>query len=377
MTMSVSVCPRCGSAAEPPNRYCGVCGLDLGSQYQLPMRENWLAQRGSRSTAPVAPPPAATGGLVAPSGGRIEEAASALPHPATVRARQATRLRLLGGAAAAVTVAFALSWVGTILVFVRNLEEVAPTGWPVSAGFVLAGNLVLIPAFASAAAAFLGEVSDRATRLRRAASIAALGFALLMVGAAIEAGVYANADFATKLVAGDSLSATADLSAAIAATMASVAFRPSRSKPATRNWWLGLASIALGGAFLLIMAGSIVIVSGREIGTSALELNASGAGVGLVAAALAAIAFLLARRPQRETGEDCWWKRDGMLGIAQAVLAIAFLLTAIEDAITAGQSAGGKTIANAWLSFGSDLSLLVGAITASVGFFMVGRLRRR
>jgi hypothetical protein len=368
--LAARVCPRCGQPASDQS-FCGGCGLNLAAQAELPSDEEYDARLRQEQWL------RAQAGTSMPNSAR---AARALPDPARVRARQATRSRLLGSAAAAVAVAFALNWIGAILHFVESFEAGGTAAPQVLYGFAVAGNLVLIPAFASAAAAFLGEPSDRATRLRRAALIAAFGFGLLMVATAIRAGVYANigsVDFITKLVAGESLQATSELLAAIAAAMASVAFLPSRSEPAVRNWWLGLASVALGGVFLLSMVGHIVALSaGLNGGSSRLALGASGAGVGLVAAGIAAGAFLLARGPQERTG-DWWSKRDGVLGIAQAVLALAFLLAAIGDAILAGESVAGKAIAGNWLEFGGDLSLLGAAITASIGFFVMGRLRRQ
>lgn len=363
------VCPRCGQPASDQS-FCGGCGLNLAQQAELPSAEEYDARLREEQWLRTQ-----VGTSMPNSSAR---AARALPDPARVRARHATRSRLLGGAASAVAVAFVLNWIGAILIFVQSFEGERIAS-QVAGGFRVAGNLVLIPAFASAAAAFLGEASDRATRLRRAALIAAPGFGLLMVGTAIEAGRYANLELATKFVAGQSLQATSEFAAAIAAAMASVAFLPSRSEPAIRNWWLGLASVALGGVFLFGMVGDIVFLSGINFSSgfsSALELGASGAGVGLVAAAVAASAFLLARGPQQRTG-DWWSKRDGVLGIAQAVLALAFVLTAIGDAILAGETTGGKAIANAWLEFGGDLSLLGAASTACIGFFIMGRLRHQ
>jgi hypothetical protein len=97
-------------------------------------------------------------------------------------------------------------------------------------------------------------------------------------------------------------------------------------------------------------------------------LDASSWGVVTVAGVVAAVAFLTAR-PQKQLQLAGMRRRDGTLGTATSVLALAFLLGAIGTMIIAGQAAGKGSTAR-WLAGVGALGLTVAAASASVGFFL-------
>lgn len=90
--MSERVCPRCGTVATG-NDYCSQCGLHLAQQFELPTREEWVAEHGESAGQGVG---------VDPVG-----APSARSRSASPAGRPGRRLAI-GGAAAAVVVAAAI-----------------------------------------------------------------------------------------------------------------------------------------------------------------------------------------------------------------------------------------------------------------------------
>jgi hypothetical protein len=287
------------------------------------------------------------------------------------------RDRLLGAGAGAAAAASLLSSIGNLLLFVTLLEHIYPVELSVAFGLFLFGSVLLVPAFAVAAAALLGDTKLKTARLRSAALCAGAAFAIETAGGVVEAVVYGTNVPEARLVASTACVPTAYLLIAAAALITASAFgsrvlTPPAPDRRRREARLGRASFVLSvGGLLLLVARILILTVYSEFGvtgsvTASEALEVSSWAVVAIAGALAGSAFLKARS-RAPTAAGWVAQRDAGLGVATAAFAVAFLLDAIGVMIIAGQLRG-KGSTGRWLGGVGELALMVAAGCASVAF---------
>jgi len=297
---------------------------------------------------------------------------------------QSWRNRLLGFSAIVFAVAAALFMVSNLLQFIDALQSHALVGFSVGSGFSTISPLLAIPALAVAGVAFLLGPSRRAARLGTATVLLALGFSLGLVGDVIFASVAAAHDLVKKVIAGFSAEAAGDLWLAVAATVAAVAFFASTARGKQvlprRDGLLGWGSASVAAAFVFMTTSTILFLvlysDAGAVGsyTTGYGIAAGGDAAAVIASAVAAAGFFVSSWRQRKDQPRWPAGRDVTLGVATAIFALAFLVTAVGVLViaTADPENGikGKQAAADWLGAMAYFGLMVTAACASIGFFL-------
>jgi hypothetical protein len=298
------------------------------------------------------------------------------------RSRRDTLL-LAGGATLVGAGIFVL--IEAILALIDELQGFDPAGFKVAAGTDLLAACLTLGAFSLLIPAFLARSSPQRATL--------LGVSLALIGGAAAAmltsdllrAVESAVHHATSTyVAHAAVSAFADVVVLTAATIGAVAFTSSASSPLVsgRDGKLGWAASVFGFSLLFSMVSGVLLLiffsdnqtpSGM---TSGIGVGVASDAVEIAAAVLAAVAFFLAQ--QRQARALPWLaSRDGLLGLAAAILVLSFLLAGIGKLIYAGAISSygfdGKTVAAAWLDGIASLVELAAATCVAVGFLLSRR----
>ena len=298
------------------------------------------------------------------------------------RSRRDTLL-LAGGATLTGAGAFLL--IEAILSLVDELQSSDPAGLKAAAGTDLLAACLALAAFSLLIPAFLARSrARRATLLGTSLSLVAAFAAATLTGdvlRAVELGIHHSPGtyFAQAILA-----AVSDLVVVTAATVAALAFFSSSSHAlgSRRDGKLGWAASVFGASLVFSMADGILLLiffSDNQAPsgiTSGIGVTVAGHAVEIGAAVLVAVAFFLSQ--QRQARALPWLAaRDGLLGLATAILVLSFLLAGIGRLIYAGglSSAGfdGKTVAAAWLDGIATLIEFAAATCVTVGFFLSRR----
>jgi hypothetical protein len=310
---------------------------------------------------------------------------STLVAPKTLvhEGRRSWRDTLLGMAAAILGGGVFLFLIQDILRLIDSLESDTLVGIKISSGFQLLSPLVGIPAFVVLSWGFFSAPERRARRFGIAASLLAVAFLASFISDTLLASVFGTHDAAQRATAAFAAQATADLALAVAALLAAAAFLSSSPRTVSsfprREGILGWASVGVGAAFALMMAGTILILTfysdlGATGGyTSGIGVVSAGDGVAIAASIVTALAFFLSRWRSLQGQLNHWSRRDGLLGIAFSALFLAFLLTAIGEVIVAAADPAngvkGKAVAADWLGAVGDFGLAAATACAAAGFF--------
>jgi hypothetical protein len=308
----------------------------------------------------------------------------AAPLAADARARHAWRDRFLGFSAIVFAGSAVLFAVASLLQLIDALQGDAPTGYSVGAVFQMLSPIVAIPALALASAAFLLARRRRSSLLGMAALILVAAFTAGVVGDILFASVAATHDIGKKVIAAYSAAAVSDIGLVVAAAFAAAAFFAVAARGAQalnrRDGLLGFGSICIAVFFAFTATSTILfLLFYSDVGavggyTTGVGMAAGGEGVGVVAAILVAAAFFISMWRQQQERAGWLTGRDLTLGVGLAILALAFLLTAIGVVVvaTADPKNGitGKQAASDWLAAVGYFGLLLTAACASLGFFL-------
>jgi hypothetical protein len=387
------VCPRCGVDADLNNRFCGSCGLELATQFELPTRSEWRAK--NEPTSAVAPSqPAPSGGLVDPA---------VLPPPTSPPLRVDPQFGFTGGApgtftssastpfretmlgtAATIVASFGiLGVVGAFIALLHGIHLHELTGLSVGAGAEVAGELLWLAAFGVAGFAFFGASSSRLRRLRVALPIFALGLFALASTHLIEGGMDASHGALASVVASEFVLGAADLLLAASAIVAVVAMGRALSDPerggAKMNALMSFAAFvfALGwggrvvGEVLRILYYNHFGVGGSL--TTSFGVFGGAAAFGVASGVIAGIAFLKAGEERRAFGSTLSVARERLLGVSFIVVAFGALTALVGGIIfTSIPGLEGTAKTTTWLVAIDEVGIVVAAICAVVGFFRVG-----
>lgn len=298
------------------------------------------------------------------------------------RSRRDTLL-LAGGAT--LTGAGVFLFIEAILSLVDELQSSAPAGLKVASGTDLLGACLLLAGFSVLIPAFLTRSrSRRASLLGTCLSLIAGSLAATLTSDLLRAVEYAVNHSPGTYIAQAAVAAVADLVLVTSATIGAVTFfsSSSRSSGFGRDGKLGWAASVFGASLVFSMVSAVLLLvffsdNGVPSGiTSGIGVDVAGYAVEIAAAVLVAVAFFLAQQ-SRERALVWLAPRDGLLGVAAAVLVLSFLLTGIGKLVYAGglTNAGfdGKTVAGAWLDGIASLVELAAAACVSVGFFLSRR----
>lgn len=368
------VCPRCEQPVGSEQRFCGGCGLDLSALKALPVPADRLVRE--------------------PSMGSFAQAGvgtAAMPSPtAEDLGRLRTRNRLLGSMSLAAAGGILLGAIGDILLLVDLLNAHALTGLSIAQGLSLVSDWIAIAGVSVAAAAFLGSGWARSSRLVLAAALLGGGFVLVAVGQITDSAIYAAHHANGTYIAANAVQAVSWVAVAVGLLLAAAAFARMQSArtagwTASRDVWLGAASIVLAGGLLLEMVSSILALiaysdAGATSGyTTGIGIAAGGQAIGVAAAVIAAVAFLNASQGQRRGLASWLGSRDTLLAVAMLTVACAFAIVAIggmiSSAAASANGTSGKGVAADWLDVFEHFALAAGATAASVGFFISKRAK--
>jgi hypothetical protein len=181
-----------------------------------------------------------------------------------------------------------------------------------------------------------------------------------------------------KAIAAYSAAGAGSLGLTITAALAAAAFFWA-SGLARRDGMLGWSGTAISVAFVFTMTGTILLaVEYSDAGatgsyTAGTSIDAAGQGIAIGAGIVAAVAFFLSAGRQRR-GQPWFRGREVLLGVASAVFAASFLVSAIGSLIVAGADSAngfnGKERAADWLTAVGTLGFVAAAALAAVGFFL-------
>lgn len=291
-----------------------------------------------------------------------------------------SRDTLLLAAAAILTGSALLLVISSILSLIDELQNGFLAGLKVGSGFDLLAELLALATFATAIGAFAAV--DRLRRARLlviALALYAAGALASLVSDLLSAIEYGTHHASGTFTADYAVSTASDLALAAAALIALLAFK---SAAGERDGRLGWAAIVLAVSLALKLTSGVLLMtylshdyypSGM---TSGLGVGVAGTAVKIGGAVVAAVAFLFAVSRRRAGGR--WFaEREGLLAIAAAVLAVAFLISGIGAMVLASAESGagfeGKLVASDWLRAIGELVVLGAAGSAAAGFFVSRR----
>jgi hypothetical protein len=420
MSSTELVCPRCGTPPGLDQRFCGHCGLDLRSQYQLPTRQEWAARQYASASAgaweePAAPADEAThqvgttedtqhfgaaGGThqlgatedtarfgaagaqrTFPSGG------ARIPVGAASWAGLARRDALLAGAGVTLAVGLFLATIGSLLTLIDNIHTYVPAGVGVGHGFQFVDGALSTAALAVFGMAFYLADVRRYSRLAIAALLLALAFAANFVAQVTLAVEYLTHHASGTLSAATIVAALTAVPVAVAALFARATFTGYRPADpgdlAGRDGRLGAAAaVGAGGTLLLAISTILDTVYFSDAGapggfTTGLGMQAAATFVLTAAVLTGAVAFWAATRLSLPPSSHIA-RRDGLLSLAAMVGAFAYLFLFIGWVLATSSGADvifdGKEVAAGWLSAVQSFAWCGGLLAAAVGFFLGRRV---
>jgi hypothetical protein len=304
----------------------------------------------------------------------------------TTGRRRTLRDTLLMAAAATLAGSGLLVLISRLLSLVDELQNGYLAGLKVASGMDLLAGALQLAAYALAIAAFATVASSRrASLLALALALYAGGALASFVSDLLSAIEYGTNSARGTYVAGYAVSCAGDIVLGVAAVIAALAFGLAAAAPGRRDGRLGWASVVLAGALTFKFTSMILVLSalsGSYIAggvTNGLGVGIGGVVVQVAGTVVAAVALLLAGGRQRG-GAEWLSAREGLLGVAAAVLALGFLLSGIGEMLYAGGvsslGSGGERVAAAWLGAVGELIILGASACAAVGFLLSRRAVR-
>lgn len=394
MSVTELVCPRCGASAAADSKFCGNCGLDLSSQFELPTRGEWEARQTRIGGADAG---ANGAGQASPGRNRTVDvdplavpAAASTPIPGPEMAPK-RRNTLLGSAGIIVASSFVFTLIGAILVFVDALTLHAPAPTSIGEGLSFAVQAVLIAGFTLAGLALLGSETARPHRLRvgfvvSASAIVVYACAQLTVD--IERAVqHTNGTYLASLF----VFVVSLVTAGVSLFLVSRAFNNRVSSRGSSDLnrcdlMLGWGAAVFVAAIVLKLVADIIALvffsDNQAPGgiTGGYTLTVVGDIVVLGAGIIATIAFFQAVSRRRRTQPVVAW-RDGVLAIGTGIASVGFLLAAIGGMVYAGATSSigfdGKIVAAGWLTAVQILTWMSAFICASIGLTLSWRRKGR
>jgi hypothetical protein len=306
----------------------------------------------------------------------------------TSHSGQYSRDRLLGVSAAILTASVLVLAAADVLGLTYLIHAGQPTGFRIAQGCSVVFDLILVSAFGLSSAAFLTRAEHRSRRLEVGATLAALSASVGLISAAIATATSINHHYPNSYITSGSFVVAARFATVFAGLAASRAFSATASSTpdaVRRESWLGWAAGGLAVPYGLVMLSQVFIADYlREAGatssyTTGVHVAIFGYGLALLAGAVAAFGFRGSRRRQHEGVGNWLSQRDGVLGLATGVFALAFLSMGIASLleVAAGPDNGFNStkIAVLWLVVAFALGNAIASACAAFGFSRSGHRR--
>ncbi len=291
-----------------------------------------------------------------------------------------SRDRLLGVSAAILAASVLVLAAADVLGLTDLIDAGQPMGFRIAQGCSVIFDLVLVSAFGLSSAAFLSRAEHRSKRLEVGATLAALGVSFGLISAAIATATSINHHFPNSYVTSGSFVVAARFATVFAALAASGGFSATASSTDAirRESWLGWAAGGLAVSYGLAMLSQVFIARYlHEAGATSsyrtgVDVTIFGYAIALLAGAIAAFGFRGSRRRQHERVAKWLSRRDGVLGLATGVFALAFLLMGIgvllEVAAAPDNGFNSTKIAVLWLVVAFALGNAIASACAAFGF---------
>jgi hypothetical protein len=296
---------------------------------------------------------------------------------------------MLGVAAAVLAGAGAMAAAASALLLIAYLDAGSSSGEVVSSALYSIAALAAVAAFSFAAVAFLGDPAQRWKRLGAGAALFAGSLVLSMAGDVIRAVNSADQGYDGTLVASEFVSVAAGVVFLTGAIWTAIGLLGRRGETTpgrtlSRERRLAAASMALAVSFGLAAAATLLERAAYAESPfysyfgypSDLAFVAAGLAISLVAAAIAAIAFLTPSLSQTPT-VAARARRDRLLGIAAGVFALGYLAIGVGEVTIALDVArighSDTYLAALWLKVPAAFGYAIAGACVAVGLFSASR----
>ena len=311
---------------------------------------------------------------------------SNLAEHVTVPKHRRSRDSALGWAAAALAVTSSVRVVSHVLGLIDTSETHQLVGFRIAEGCALIYQLVLVSAFGLGSVAFLFDTTRRARRLEVAATLAAAGATVSLLGAVAGTAVSISHQYPRGYIAIGAFGVGADFAVVLTALAVSKAFSAVGNRGsgdlAQRDWRLGWASIGLASSYALTIFYQIGYISFyfryglTDAFSFSIFLSIIGGAIVLVGSVIGSFAFFGSHRRQRQGVIDWRSKRDARLRVAVATFAVGFLFIGLGEirgatvglVTTRGYALDSAKIAGYWLGGIAWLGVAAACVCARVGF---------